>query len=119
VAQVAIDPVRSRAFASSLSPSGSSRQAERIRNENQEVKNRFSYKIFPEKSSPLPPGRFSFHGLPQVAASHFADAEHLQPGHMFFSEVLDKVRSLDMSLRLIALSEIDKTGTFRAEHIHA
>jgi hypothetical protein len=46
-------------------------------------------------------------GLPQVAASHFADAEHLQPGHMFFSEVLDKVRSLDMSLRLIALSEID------------
>jgi len=26
---------------------------------------------------------------------------------MFFSEALDKVRSLDMSLRLIALSEID------------
>jgi hypothetical protein len=75
----------------------------RIRKSKTDSRIKFSLK----SPARCPPGRFSFHGLPQVAASHFADAEHLEPGHMFFSEVLDKVRSLDMSLRLIALSEID------------
>jgi hypothetical protein len=56
--------------------------------------------------------------LPIARRSGFVDAEHFQPISVFFGSVSDEVSAFNISLRPIALSEIDQVCALGAKDIH-